>query len=256
MTEKARLEAVGLQGMENVLRLLSPGSLQPPIPVNLAGNGSPLARYVAPWIAGFASEGSVVIFPQRSPSYPDNTLDDVLRHEVAHVLIWRASAGRPIPRWFNEGLATAAERKRGLRDQTQLFFLLVSGSRLSLTEINRLFEGGQTDQTQAYLLSAAIVQQLLQNYGETAGQKILERVGNGVSFDAAFRDVTGRSTSTADAEFWENQRVWTSWLPIVFSQNTLWAFITLLAILAILRQRRRNAAIRQRWDDEEDSTEH
>jgi hypothetical protein len=48
-----------------------------------------------PWIAGFASNGEgpekkdemVVLFPARTPSYPNSSLEDVLRHEVAHVLI-------------------------------------------------------------------------------------------------------------------------------------------------------------------------
>jgi hypothetical protein len=62
----------------------------------LATESSDWARGVSPWIAGFAvGSDLVVLFPARSPSYPDNTLEDVLRHEVTHVLIWRAAAVSP-----------------------------------------------------------------------------------------------------------------------------------------------------------------
>src|SRR5437867_12033398 len=83
----------------------------PVIQVKLATETSDVARGVAPWISGFAMGESnlVVIFPARSPGYPDNTLEDVLRHEVAHILIWRASASRPVPRWFDGGLAMEVE---------------------------------------------------------------------------------------------------------------------------------------------------
>jgi uncharacterized membrane-anchored protein len=40
-------------------------------------------------------------------------------------------------------------------------------------------------------------------------------------------------------------------MPIFFSQETLWLVITLLAILAIWRKRKRGAEIRRRWDEEE-----
>jgi hypothetical protein len=249
-SEKSRMESLDFKRMENVIRLVGLKDTSAPIHIELVPGSSDLARSVAPWIAGFAQQENVVIFPSRSPNYPDNTLDDVLRHEVAHVLIWRASSGRPIPRWFNEGLATAAER-RGLRDQTQLFIYLASGSRLSLHELDRLFEGGEADQTRAYLLSGALVQHLLSEYGETTGARILELVGNGASFETAFTNVTGRSPTTAEAEFWKRQHVWTTWLPILFSQETLWMAVTLLAILAIQRRRKRNAERRKRWEEEE-----
>ena len=248
--ERSRMESLDLKRMEDVIRLVGSKGTGPPIHIELVPGSSDMARSVAPWIAGFARQENVVIFPSRSPSYPDNTLDDVLRHEIAHVLIWRASSGRPIPRWFNEGLATAAER-RGFRDQTQLFLHLASGSSMSLRELDRLFEGGQADQTRAYLLSGALVQYLLSEHGETTGARILDLVGKGASFETAFTDVTGRSPATAEVEFWKRQRVWTTWIPILFSQEALWMAITLLAILAIHRRRKRNAERRRRWEEEE-----
>jgi len=250
--EKSRLESFEAKRLADVARLVGLRNPGLPIHVELAAESSDWARAVPLWTAGFARQDDVVIFPARSPSYPDNTLDDVLRHEVTHALIWRASSGRPIPRWFNEGLAMAAERGWKFRDQTQLFLSLVSGSRLSLREVDGLFGGGQSDQTRAYLLSGALVQSVLTKHGNAAGGRILEEVGRGASFETAFTDVTGQSTSAAEEEFWNRQRVWTTWIPVIFSQETLWLVITLLAILAIQRRRKRNAEMRKRWEEEEE----
>jgi hypothetical protein len=250
--EKSRLESFERNRLADVVRLVGLRDPGPPIQIELATESSDWARMVPRWTAGFALQDKVVIFPSRSPSYPDSTLDDVLRHEVAHALIWRASAGRPIPRWFNEGLALAAERGWKFRDQTQLFFHLVSGSRLSLREIDGLFEGGQTEQTRAYLLSGALVQSLFTKQGDTAGSRILGKMGMGASFDTAFTDVAGQSPSAAEEEFWNRQRVCTTWIPVIFSQEALWMFVTLLALLAIHRRRKRNAEIRKRWEEEEE----
>src|SRR5262249_20818888 len=134
--------------------LQNPG---PPIHVILAPETSDLAHREPAWIAGFAEgeTNTVVIFPARSPGYPDDTLEGVLRHEVTHILILRAAEGRPVPRWVNEGFAMTAERARRFQDQTQLFYELVRGSAAGPDELNRLFSGTQSDQTRAYALAGA-----------------------------------------------------------------------------------------------------
>ena len=247
--ERLRMESIDRKRLEDVVLLIGLKNPGPAIPIELATSDSARTRQVAPWIAGFAYQDNVVIFPSRSPSYPDRTIDDVLRHEVAHALIWRASAGRPIPRWFNEGLAMAAERPR-FRYQTELF-LQLARRQPSLSEIDRLFEGKQTDQARAYLLSGALVRDLLSEHDKTAGARILDEMGRGASFETAFRTVIGRSSADAEGDFWRRQSKWTTWLSILSSQEVLWMAITLLAILAIWRKRRRSAELRKKWEEEE-----
>jgi hypothetical protein len=55
------------------------------------------------------------------------------------VLIARAAGGQAVPRWFNEGLAMAAERGWRFEDQTRVLYKLVLGPRSSLSEMNRMF---------------------------------------------------------------------------------------------------------------------
>jgi hypothetical protein len=223
-----------------------------PIHVALVTEASDVARSSPPWIAGFTIRDAVVVFPARSPSYPNDTVEDVLRHELAHATIWRVSRGNPIPRWFNEGLAMAAERERGFQDQTQLLYQLVSGPRTTLDEIDRLFDGNQSQQTRAYALSGAIVHDLLERRGPASGGEVVQEVGTGIPFESAFARVFGTSATTAEFEFWQRQRIWTNWVPILTSTATLWLAITLLALVAIYRRWRKNVAIAEQWEDEDD----
>jgi len=246
-----RLESFDASLLSEVVRLVGLRDPGPSISVELAGDSSDWARGVAPWVAGLAIRDAVVIFPSRSPSYPDSTLEDVLRHEVTHALIYRATSGRDVPRWFNEGLAMTAERQWKFSDQTRLYYQLVSGSRESPDALDRLFKGSQQDQTRAYLLSSALVRDLVAVHGDAAAGRILTEMREGASFDAAFLDVTSTTVADAEKKFWESQRVWTTWLPVLFSEEFLWTAVTLLAILAIYRRRRRNAEIEKRWEEEE-----
>jgi hypothetical protein len=247
-----RLQAIPSSRFADISEFLGAES-GAPIRVVLAPENSELARSAAPWISGFAlGESSlVVIFPARSPGYPDDTIEDVLRHEVAHVLIWRAAEGHPVPRWFNEGLAMDVERERRFQDQTELLYQLVKGGEADLHRLDGLFSGSQSDQVRAYALAGAFVHDILHMYGATSAKAILARIHQRASFEEAFLDVTGVSPATAESEFWRRQRIWTSWIPVLTSSTIVWLAITLLALLAIYMRRVRNRQIEERWEQED-----
>ena len=165
----------------------------PPINVLLIAEDAELARTTPEWISGFA-EGSrslVVLFPDRARGYPLDSLETLLHHEVAHVLFWRAARGRPVPRWFNEGLALADERPIGLGDRTRLAWTLIRYGRLDLRRLERLFGEGRAANQRAYAVSGALVRELLRSYGQASAGRVLALVGAGASFEEAFQRATG-----------------------------------------------------------------
>ncbi|MDH4066281.1 MAG: hypothetical protein OEW19_17905, partial [Acidobacteriota bacterium] len=64
--------------------------------------------------------------------------------------------------------------------------------------------------------------------------------------------VTARSIGQFEAEFWDRQRTWTMWIPLIASSTVLWLGVIGLAALAVRRRRRHAAEIRRRWADEDD----
>jgi len=246
----ASFDRASLAGIVRTVGLVEPGA---PIQVVLADESSTVARESSPWTAGFAisNAGLIVLFPSRSPVYPHDTLEDVLRHEVAHVLIGRAAEGRAVPRWFHEGLAVAVERPWDLEDRSRLVWELIAGPRLSVREIDGLFEGGQGAQARAYSLSAAFVRDIIREHGATAPASILRLVAEGVPFDRAVATVAGQPLGAVEDGFWDRQRVWTVWLPMVTSGEAFWLGVIVLAALAVWRRRRHSVKIRRRWEEEE-----
>jgi len=252
-----RIGSIDPQRLADIAALTGLEHPGPPIRVVLADERSEWAGRMPSWIAGLAVGGDlIVLFPARTPGYPHGSLEDVLRHEIAHVLIARSAGGEPVPRWFHEGLATAAERPWDLRDRTRLIYELVTGPRLTLDEIDALFTGDRGAQTRAYALAQRFVRDLLDEYGEPVAAEMLAHVGEGVPFEGAFARATGRSLLAAEAEFWERQRTWTTWFPLLTSGTTLWIAIMLLALWAVRRRRRRRAAQRRKWEEEEGIDEH
>lgn len=250
---EARLAPVDARALAGIVRLVGLDEPGPPIRVVLAEEGSAWAAPVTPWTAGYAvgKESLVVLFPSRSHVYPHDSLEDVLRHEVAHVLIDRAAGHQPVPRWFHEGLAVAAERAWGLRDRTRVVSSVLLGPRLDLSAVDRLFAGDQGAQERAYVLAAAHVRDLMDEHGAGAAAAILRGVAAGLPFDAAVVRATGATVGDLEDLFWRRQRTWTLWVPLVTSSTMLWLVVMGVAALAVRRRRRRAEEIRRRWEEEE-----
>jgi hypothetical protein len=225
----------------------------PPIDVLLISENADLARSTSEWISGFADarRNLVVLFPDRARSYPTDSLETLLHHEVAHILFSRAAQGRPVPRWFNEGLALAAERPVGLGDRSRLAWTLVRHGAVSLPQLERLFGQGRTANQRAYAVASALVRDLLRVHGAASAGRVLSLVGRGRSFDEAFEAATGEPLLAAVDRFWSRQRLWERWLPFLTGPAFLWMVITLLALYAIKRHRLRRVEQRRLWDDEE-----
>lgn len=253
-TRVERFDPATLSPIVRVVGLQSPG---PPIRVVLAGDDSQWARQVPPFAAGFAigEADLVVLFPSRSPVYPHDTLEDVLRHEVAHVLIARAAASQAVPRWFHEGLAVAVERPWDLEDRARLASELLFGPRLSLTAIDALFSEDEAAQRRAYLLSTAVVRYLMQEYGGDVPARVLRDVAHGRAFDLAIAAATARAQPQLEEEFWRSERTWTTWVPFLASSTILWLGVIGLAALAVRRRRQRSRMIRDGWATEEAARE-
>jgi hypothetical protein len=247
------VERAGPAALAAASELAGPDRTGLPILVAIEPEGSAVARATPPWISGFAqaSVGRVVLFPSRVPAYPDRALEGLLTHEVAHVLVHRAAAGQPVPRWFDEGLAMAAAREGDLGDRARLAIAAISDDSLPLARVDRAFAGGETAAKGAYALARDVVHELIERHGRAAPAAILARVARGTTFRVAFRETTGVGLTEFEMEYWRRRTFWDRWLPIVTSSALLWGGISILAIGAFRRRRARDVARYLRWEEEE-----
>ena len=224
-----------------------------PIRVILAPPGSSLARHAPSWVSGYAlgALDTVVLFPDRVPSYPDGTLRALLHHEVTHILVWRASRGGELPRWFNEGVAAVAAREWGLEDRARTVLAVIGHAPESTVALDAAFLRGSAATARAYALSAALVRTIQRRFGADAPARIIRGVGDGERFDEAFLRVTGTTPDAVARQFFSRELFWSTWVPFLTSSGALWMGITLLALYAIRRRRQKDAELRARWAEED-----
>lgn len=248
----AEIRAFAASGLGDIVDLVGLRQLGPPIFVTLAPESSEIARSTPPYFAGWAIENldTIVLIPARARSYPDNGLEQLLRHEVAHILISRASGGRPVPRWFHEGVAMLAARGWTLEDRSRMVFQVVASKDISLAEVESEFNGGESGVGEAYAVSGSFIRDVTRKHGQEAIARILRRVAAGDTFDEAFQRATGQPLAAAEYQ-WRESYLLGRWIPLVTSTFALWMVVTLLALWAMAVRRARDARIRRHWDEQE-----
>lgn len=109
-------------------------------------------------------------------------LDRVLSHEYVHALVGML-AGRTVPAWLGEGLATVLE-PAGAEDAAAL---ARDGVRHGLPTLHRGFVSlSRRDAEIAYASAARAVRRLIEQHGPAAIVALLEDLGRGASFAGAF----------------------------------------------------------------------
>ena len=140
----------------------------------------------APSWSGAVNDGKLRI-PVQGVDSVTSDLAHVLKHELAHSFINQLTGGR-CPQWLNEGVAQALEPKsvssRGRRlaelfqTQHEIPFNTLEGSFMRLSPMEAVL---------AYDESLAAVEYINDTYGMSDVRRILERLGEGSSTEAALR---------------------------------------------------------------------
>jgi hypothetical protein len=221
--------------------------------VTLIPEPDPRARDVPRWIVGLASgQHDIVVFPQRVLPYPYDSLESVVRHEIAHLALTERAGGNTLPRWFHEGVAVSVDSGWGTSGQLRLLVAMLADP--ATGDLARLFASNtQPESVLGYGLSVALVADVQRRHGAGVPGAIAARVAAGMSFDRAFEAETGERPDAAAARAWAAFRTWTRWVPAVTSTSTLWAAILALAFVAYRARLRRRVRRRRQWDEEEGS---
>ena len=219
--------------------------------VTLVPNGDLRERITPAWVAGQAFSTDVIfVFPGRISSYPHDSVETVVRHELVHLALNVRARDQPLPRWFHEGVAVSVESGWGLATQARL--LWAAAREPAIADVNSLFQSpARPEATTAYLLAAALVEDIRRRHGAAVPGAIADRVARGAPFDAAFSSETGETVQQAATRAWSAYRGWSRWLPVATGSSAVWGAILALAGLAFVLRLRRRAERRRRLEEEE-----
>ena len=200
------------------------------------------------WAAGVAhSESGEIVIARHAPDGSLTDLDSLLRHEMAHVALYRATGGEPLPRWFHEGVAESFGNEIDLMRSQTLAGAVYGAGVPALAQLEENFHGvDPIAATVSYAAARDFVNYV--RYRDEDGSDLrqaLAELRRGAQFDAAWIKAFGRSLAELDAEWRTGLSGRFVWFPVISSGGLPLAALSPLMVIAAVRRRRQ---LREGWE--------
>jgi hypothetical protein len=157
------------------------------------------------WSKGYASRDTRIYRERTIVSYggQENFLDEVLPHEIAHLMLWDyLHTPRAVPVWFEEGVAQLQETEQKDKVQDALRPLIVQGKYIPLASLELMTITGEKDNIKVslfYAQSLSIVVFLIQKYGMDPFHRLCRELRDGMSFELALAHAYPSLIDSVDA---------------------------------------------------------
>ena len=216
---------------------------------SLAPSGAPVPSYASG--VAYAHIGLVLLTIQ--PLHPNSHHDlvEIFKHELVHVALFDAVQGRPIPRWFNEGLAVQLSGEHHSTRLWTLWSATLSEDLIPLDRLETSFPADPNTASVAYAQAADFTRYLMRSGDEHRFRAAIERVRAGQAFIPAVNDAYGTDVATLEYEWLEDvARRYTFW-PVLFSTTVIWMGVLGLMVVGWRRRKARAQVTLARWAREE-----
>ncbi|MCB9765868.1 MAG: hypothetical protein H6739_39205 [Alphaproteobacteria bacterium] len=205
------------------------------------------------WADGTAYPHQALIY-LRAPRIREGTarpLEQVLDHEITHVLLGQAFGHRPVPTWLQEGLAQWVAGEYGPETTERLARGMLGGGLLKLDDIKHGFPSDPVRAHLAYAQSADLIAFMASEYGPGTIPTLVKELSRGAPFNAAFRAATGEFADAVDEQWRGRLERSDLWLTPLTSEAMWWGLGAPILVLGWLAVRRRNRRKLERWRHEE-----
>jgi hypothetical protein len=200
------------------------------------------------WVAGVArSETGEIVIARHGPDGARTDLEHLLKHEMAHVVVHRASGGADVPRWFHEGVAESTAGGISLNRAQTLASAVFGPGVPDLDDLEAQFTTDDGPQVAVAYAAARDFVEFLRAQGED-GVKLRQafsELRRGASFDTAIARAFGKSLP-------ELAQIWRGglparfvWYPLAANGGLPLALVFPLVLAAWVRRRR---ALQRGWD--------
>lgn len=215
----------------------------------LAPDGAPPPAYAAG--VAYPSAHLALLALQAPGTWEAPDLNELLRHELAHLALSDAVAGHHVPRWFDEGLAIHESGELPWARRMALADASLGRRLLPLADLDRGFPTDRYEVNVAYAESADFVSFLLRDVDRARFGSLVERVRGGTAFDRALEDAYGTDLRKLEFEWREEVSRRFGLVPALTGGGLLWVLIVALAIAAWVKRRRQAKEKLARWAREE-----
>jgi hypothetical protein len=207
----------------------------------------------------FPDWGAAVALPERkliAIKSPDKfnlgkSLQELLAHEYAHLVVAQRTGFYFPPRWFDEGMAMLVSTEWGWSDNLAMSKAAVFGDFIPLRSIEEVNRFSQDKAQVAYAQSYLAVKYLFDEYGINAVNKFLDEVAGGFSFDDALVASTGSSYSEFENEYLQYLRTHYNLVTLFTDTMYFWLALAVIVVIGAFLQFRKRRKYYKKWEEQE-----
>ncbi len=203
------------------------------------------------WSQGVTKPESGVVYLFVQPETGKNVIT-VLRHELVHVLLGKNFPAGKIPRWFEEGTAMIFARQNFAEYATVLSRANLTGSLLTLVQIEDIIRFQRSKATLAYAESYLALKMIVDAAGWEIFKEIFLLLQNQQNWDSVFQSVLQMDKEHFQDRLFDQIEKKYKWHFIFQVETIIWIIIPLFAVSVFLVIRFRNYQTYRRWQHEDD----
>jgi hypothetical protein len=178
-------------------------------------------------------------------------IEELLRHEYAHLALARALKGNEAPQWLDEGFTMLQSRQWNLSWTYCLSRGVLRNALIPLEELTHGFPLDQDQARLAYAQSLSFVSFIKNEYKSEALSRLITGLAYGLDSETALKQATGLGLRNLERQWKAKLKKRYSWIPIVTSFFSLWFLASLLFLLSYWLKRRRAKMTLEQWEQEE-----
>lgn len=196
------------------------------------------------WVSGVANgaRGEIAI-AYHNPDGSRSELASLLRHEMAHVALRRALDGKPVPRWFHEGVADTLGAAVDLGRANTLAGAAFGTGILPISQWDRALMSEGVAVSNTYAASRDFMA-YLRNFNEDRGRSFrrwIETIRSGVPFEQSVEQVFGHTLDELHGQWRQSLRERYFWYALLASGSLPMVLGGPLLGVAWVRQKRYRA---------------
>jgi hypothetical protein len=209
--------------------------------------------YPPQWAVGTAypARNLIILRSPRAIKGGRTEIEEVLRHEYAHLALGRALKGNEAPRWLDEGFTMLQSRGWSLTWTYVLSRGVLSKALIPLEKLTDSFPLDQHQAQLAYAQSFSFVSFIKNEYGPEALPRLIKGIAHGLDAEEALQVATGLGLRNLERKWKKELKRRYSWIPIATSFFSLWFLASLLFLLGYWLKRRRAKRTLAEWEQEE-----
>lgn len=204
------------------------------------------------WGAGLAllEQAKIVI---KSPKYitSGKSLRELIGHELAHIMLYRAAGGRWLPRWIQEGFAMTQSGEWHIGQDVLVARAAWTGRLVYLHQMEDLFTFKGAQAQLAYTESYLAMSRLLRQTDSFVLADMLRMYRHSGDFHGAWKANVGIDYVTWTANWLVSISRQYHLFIFIWDNEMFWIILTIGFILLFVWKKRQNARTKRKWRIEE-----